>query len=451
MDDFKKPPVLSVCMIVKNEENFLPDCLESVKTVADELIVVDTGSVDKTVEIAKSFGAIIKYFEWIDDFSAARNESIKYATGKWVLWLDADERLTKESIPHLKQIIQTNQKSFYKIHITNKTKSGTTESDAHRLFRNVKGVRFEGRIHEQIYQSCVNSGLKQKDTAVRLYHLGYDQNEVDSKNKSERNLNLLKKLVEDSPNSSYAHFTLGQCYSLRGDDEKAIQHFEKSYELKNMSRPLTGSLYNCLADSYFNIGKIDKAVEFADKSIKLISKQIGGYVLHYKIFDKQDQHDKAILNLNRVLNFLEYFKTHPKTISTDVTLPVFMVHKSKGESYLKLEKFKQAVESFRKSWETSPDKSASLLKKFTELAVNHSDLENACFGLEEMRQRDMDTIQVLDLLGITYIKLNNMSKAINAYEELLEFHPGNEQVKRRLAALHVKTGNHDKAQELLAG
>ena len=96
-----KEPTLSVCMIVKDEEETLPICLKSIKDIADEIIVVDTGSKDKTVEVAKSFGAKVYFFKWINDFSAARNESLKYATSDWLLVLDADEYL----LPELKEEI----------------------------------------------------------------------------------------------------------------------------------------------------------------------------------------------------------------------------------------------------------------------------------------------------------------------------------------------------------
>ena len=86
-------PKLSLCMIVKNEEKFLAGCLESVKNIVDEIIIVDTGSTDKTIEIANSYNAKVYHFEWKNDFSLARNESIKHATGDWILILDADERL----------------------------------------------------------------------------------------------------------------------------------------------------------------------------------------------------------------------------------------------------------------------------------------------------------------------------------------------------------------------
>ena len=93
---------LSVCLIVRNEEALLENCLKSVSQLADQLVVVDTGSTDKTLEIARSFNAEIYHFKWCDDFAAARNESIKYATGDWILWIDADERLSEASVPAFK-------------------------------------------------------------------------------------------------------------------------------------------------------------------------------------------------------------------------------------------------------------------------------------------------------------------------------------------------------------
>ena len=96
---------LSLCMITKNEEQFLADCLNSVKNIVDEIILVDTGSSDKTVEIAKSFEAKIHFFEWCDDFAAARNESLKYATKEWILILDADEIISKSDGLKIKELI----------------------------------------------------------------------------------------------------------------------------------------------------------------------------------------------------------------------------------------------------------------------------------------------------------------------------------------------------------
>ena len=100
---------LTFCIIVKNEEKNLPRCLASVKNVVDEIVVLDTGSTDRTPEIAQEFGAKVHYFEWCNDFAAARNESLKYVTGDWVLVLDADEYLSPKIAPHIRQAIQSDR------------------------------------------------------------------------------------------------------------------------------------------------------------------------------------------------------------------------------------------------------------------------------------------------------------------------------------------------------
>ncbi|MBI5398085.1 glycosyltransferase family 2 protein [Candidatus Woesearchaeota archaeon] len=99
-------PGISLCMIVKNESQYLRPCLESIKPFVDELIIVDTGSADDTIAIAKEFGAKVSSFVWCDDFSAARNESLKYATKEWILVLDADEQLISSDINALKTLLQ---------------------------------------------------------------------------------------------------------------------------------------------------------------------------------------------------------------------------------------------------------------------------------------------------------------------------------------------------------
>ena len=95
---------ISLCMIVRNEESYLPECLESVADVVNEIIIVDTGSTDNTKKIAESFGATVFDFTWVDDFSKARNYSLSKASNDWILYLDADERLDKNSINELVEL-----------------------------------------------------------------------------------------------------------------------------------------------------------------------------------------------------------------------------------------------------------------------------------------------------------------------------------------------------------
>jgi glycosyltransferase involved in cell wall biosynthesis len=184
---------LSVCMIVKNEERFLADCLKSVQGVAQQIVIVDTGSTDNTLKIAQSFNAEIHSFTWRDDFSAARNESIKWATGDWVLWLDADERLLPESVSELKRLLKTENKPVaYVVQIRNRMPDGKNYkfSTAHRLFTNRKGITFSGRIHEQIAYSVAALGGVERSCNVTLDHLGYALEESAQNKKSRRNRKL---------------------------------------------------------------------------------------------------------------------------------------------------------------------------------------------------------------------------------------------------------------------
>ncbi|MFC1618615.1 glycosyltransferase family 2 protein, partial [Candidatus Neomarinimicrobiota bacterium] len=111
---------LSVCMIVRNEARMLPGCLNSLTGVADQIVVIDTGSEDDTAKIARSFGAQVYDFPWGDDFAAARNESIRHASGDWILWIDADERLLPSSIEFLKRsLVPVTHPTIYQVWIRN--------------------------------------------------------------------------------------------------------------------------------------------------------------------------------------------------------------------------------------------------------------------------------------------------------------------------------------------
>src|SRR6185503_940117 len=149
----KAPPRLSVCIIAKNEQAFLGQCLASIKPVADEIIVVDTGSVDNTAAIAREHGAQVHSFAWTDDFSAARNFSLQHATGDWLLILDADEELPPVSHEALRHQLNAVDVMAYRLPIIDHGKEDEGCSYVPRLFRNAPGLFFVGRIHEQVFTS----------------------------------------------------------------------------------------------------------------------------------------------------------------------------------------------------------------------------------------------------------------------------------------------------------
>ena len=181
---------LSLCMITKNEEKNLSRCLDSIKDIVDEIIIVDTGSTDKTVEIAKSYGAHIYHYDWNNDFSKARNVSLQKATKDWILVLDADEVLPYEEGLKLKNIINTSVNEGLFLRLDNIIESvNLGDAVVLRVFKNNPKYRFRGPMHEQIIFSIEEECGKNKiqPTNVKIVHYGYDQNICDMEEKQKRN------------------------------------------------------------------------------------------------------------------------------------------------------------------------------------------------------------------------------------------------------------------------
>ena len=197
-------PRLSVCIITKNEEQFLPQCLASVRAAAHQIVVVDTGSTDRTVAIAQEAGAEVYSFKWCDDFSAARNAALERATGDWILILDADEELPPASAELLKQEIQDAQVIAYRLPIVDRGREEEGHSYVPRLFRNAPGLFFVGRVHEQVFSSVEvrrrEWGLQNKLSGATILHHGYALEVQRQRGKVARNLSLLERAVEEIPN-----------------------------------------------------------------------------------------------------------------------------------------------------------------------------------------------------------------------------------------------------------
>ncbi|NOU79242.1 glycosyltransferase [Paenibacillus sp. LMG 31459] len=226
---------LSVCMIVKDEEELLPRCLDSVQGIADEIIVVDTGSTDLTKQIAEEYSAQLYDYTWSNDFAAARNESIRHASGKWILVLDADEYLAKEEYVLWNDFLETEKPIHhlaYTLPVINFT--GDKESDDEmttapvtRLFPNFKGIFFERPIHEQLTRGTQGE-LFHKKIAMNIYHTGYQTKRLIEKNKHERNMSIFNSMKKDDNMSEYDWFTLGNQYRYAKNEEEAIRCYERA-------------------------------------------------------------------------------------------------------------------------------------------------------------------------------------------------------------------------------
>lgn len=222
---------LSVCMITKNEEKNISRCLESIKDIADEIIVVDTGSTDKTVEIANNYGAKVSFHKWNNDFSDARNESIKNATKDWILFLDADEELPKEEGLKLKELINNSNLEGFHCRLVNIIKNvNIGDSLVFRIFKNNPKYKFKGKIHEQIIPSIQKE--KGKNTIgcsdIKILHYGYDPNVSSLELNHERNIKLLESYKEKDKDSYY-YYCLGNEYARVNEYDKALGAYYRGY------------------------------------------------------------------------------------------------------------------------------------------------------------------------------------------------------------------------------
>jgi tetratricopeptide (TPR) repeat protein len=230
-----RPPRLSVCLIARNEEQFLPQCLASVRGVAAQIVLLDTGSTDRTVALAVEAGAEVHHFPWCDDFSAARNAALKHVTGDWVLVLDADEELPVESREPLRRLMEDTSAMAWRLPIIDVGREDEGCSYVPRLFRNAPALFYVGRVHEQVFSSIEvrrrQWGLDNRLGDAALRHYGYRPEVVQDRNKVQRNLRLLERALAELPGEPNLHMSYGLELARSGDREKGVVQYLKAFDL----------------------------------------------------------------------------------------------------------------------------------------------------------------------------------------------------------------------------
>lgn len=306
-------PLLSLCMIVKNEEQNLINCIQSVASIVDEIIIVDTGSGDHTIELAKQYATLVVQIPWNDNFAEARNISLEEASGKWILVLDADETLYAEDIPKLKRLIQpdhSHEGSFLQI-INHKDQFIDSHQEvfpALRLFRNRTNYRFSGAIHEQIAPSIPNEKIIITD--IRILHNGANDH---NKNiaRIKRNIQLLEKELAKEPTNDFDRFNLGIEFMVLKDYEKAIEQFEY-IPLSTVNKEMWLSrFYKTLAYCYIKMEYWEKADKVLAEGKKHFPDFPDLFFLEGMLLIAQDKYQVALYPLYTCLaigetNNLEY-------------------------------------------------------------------------------------------------------------------------------------------------
>ncbi len=266
---------LSLCMIVKNEEKTLPKCLNSVKNVVDEMIVLDTGSSDRTPQVAEKFGAKVYYFKWCNDFSVARNEALKYVTGDWILVLDADESLTQKIAPQLREAIQRDEYLLINLVRQEVKAVQSPYSLVSRLFRNHPNIRFSRPYHALVDDS-VTEILRQQPSwqigylqDVAILHSGYEKSAITKNNKHAKAQAAMEEFLATHPDDPYVCSKLGALYVETGKIPEGVELLVRGVAAAEENYDILYELYYHLGIAYTRLENIKQAAVHYHAAIKL--------------------------------------------------------------------------------------------------------------------------------------------------------------------------------------
>jgi glycosyltransferase involved in cell wall biosynthesis len=465
-------------MIVKNEETTLPRCLESVREIVDEIVVVDTGSEDNTTKIAESYGARIFHFDWVNDFSAARNYALKNSSGEFILYLDADEILSPNSKTEIKKLITNKDNVGYLCTITSiDEKTYQSNSIQYvRFFKNSNNIQFTGKAHEQITDSLINNGYKIIKSNIEIIHYGYNISKEEKKKKAQRNLQLLLSDLIKSP-TAYNYFQIGQSYFILENYKEAESYFDKAITLKGLSNSLLAECYSYLAQIYHFDYNIEESEKNILKAISINNKQPYYYLLLSKIQQRKSDFAGALSSLlNSYKLNISLDRLKKENLQT-VHLNNYELLLQIIELSLKINDAKnlsvytnELVEYLNKSNPNNVNSYKYFFNKLIKKSIEKTDLEiildisdehnlniilhavdfvsDIDFKLElldKLQNLFPQKFELLKKMSLVYDNMNKTEVAIKMLESNLELIQDDPSSLLYLASFHIKCNNHQRA------
>ncbi len=465
---------LTLSMIVKNEEKYLEDCLKSVENIADEIVIVDTGSTDKTLEIAEKHNAKIFHFDWVNDFSAARNFALSKSSGKWILYMDADERLTGYSIDELKKIISLNEKLGVNCIVNNIDEySGKSKQMKYvRLFKKQAGIEFSGKAHEQILPSLIKNGYEIIDSKIEILHLGYNLPKEKLKFKAARNLELLLKEYDDSGSSYYA-YQIGNTYSVMEDFENAYKYYQFALEDEKLEPEYKAVCYLNSADFQMRRGDFQPAQELVLEGLKYEPENVWLHLLASQIFVAMQNMELALHHSKTALDISLNRKDYSDKI-LEVNIPVrkvlyqAMLVALKAQNGKYFEHFLLELEKHTEKGETGiikklilkeniSSKEKAQLKEIVNgdnlelflTLISKLDFQNRIEILLNLFDRFKEETKFLVLTGISLMEAKNFEEAEELFTYSLSLKEKDPSVIFYLVSIYLETNQVKKIIEIL--
>jgi tetratricopeptide (TPR) repeat protein len=358
------PEGISLCMIVKNEERFLPECLTSLKDVVDEICIFDTGSTDRTVEIAREWNAKIELGEWRNDFSWARNVSLAMATRRWTVVLDADEELLPESV-HLLRSLRTvpADTTAVNLQILNQiddlSGAGTLSHNLPRVFPTNPRIRYRNVIHEGL--TLDGGEIRSVLTSLKILHKGYTSEVIDAREKGARNLPLLAKAVAADDSDPFALFNFGVSAIQAQNADEGIAALEKMFAVAEDQR-----VYHALAATMLSIGYSeyrndpDKALEVLTDALEKFPDDPGLLFTKAQLLTTMKRFRESRETFERVLSIR---RTARLAALTDDEIYQWKAHYAMAGSYVAENEIEKALECLEGALRNKPDSPFILVSK----------------------------------------------------------------------------------------
>lgn len=461
-------------MIVKNEEHRLKECLSSVSGIVDDIVIVDTGSSDNTIVIAKEAGARVFHFNWVNDFAAARNFALDQTNHGWILYLDADETLSPSSVKELKKLTASFPGKAYNCKVINidTTCNHPSVLTYPRLFPARKSIRFEGKAHEQIDYSLHRNKIPILKSKIEIIHTGYNLTVDGLKQKAQRNLTLLLEEYKSNP-SGYISYQIGQSYGIL-NDPLAENYFREAIHKGLERKEFLSSAYRYIAaldtermdleeaEEFINLSlaaddqqplsfigasnvyllknNMTKAAEFILKAFDLNNQIIAGKgkSFHYIFLDNdticiQGLNNSLFMLNNDLFNFF-FDKMNKKNI------PCFnLFHHIINNEPIPKDALKGLVENF-------PEKFLVLLinalKKYT-----ISESKDSLFS--SFMNHSKKIPQILIQYGLFLSEIGRFEEAASVLEKAKENEPGDPSVIFYLISVYLRTDNMEKVKNLI--
>lgn len=344
-------------MIVKNEEAYLPDCLKSVQSLVDEMIIVDTGSSDKTIEIAESFGAKVIHHPWNNDFAEARNVSLKHANCDWILVLDADEAMAPQDLTKIRQLAKNKGVTGYKLvqrtysKMTTMTEwlaveypypeargcSGYTPSPYVRLFRKDKDIYFEGKVHEIVEYAISKKGGRVVDTDIPIHHYGYISDGDSAKRKERLYLGIVEEMETNGDSADARLYLYKGIGCIEQNDYESAEVFLKKAEALAPGNTMVLFNLGLCADAQ---NRPAEAINYYDLVLKYDSGHVGAYNNLAAILEKKGQlRDAELL-------YREALKHNPDHYIIRYNLGTFLKNQGRND---------EAIAEFQKTLSINPE------------------------------------------------------------------------------------------------